>query len=729
MTKINNKSKMAKKQKNRQSNVARNEFTNQVFNFFVDNSQYSFNFRQVAARMGISDKNEKNDVKNALHVLTQQGSLVEMNRGKYKLNPELLTAVQNANTITGIVDMKATGKAYVITPDLTEDVYIAPNNTQHALNGDKVKVHLFPKRSNRKTEGVIVDIVERAKKQFVGIVHVSKRFAFLVPDSQLMKVDIYIPVTSLKGARDGEKAVARIVEWPEQSNNPVGEIIHVLGQPGDNNVEMNSILAEHEFPLQFPKAAEDEARRISADITAEEIKKRQDYREVWTCTIDPEDAKDFDDALSLKKVGENKWEVGVHIADVSHFVIPGSPIDKEAYERGTSIYLVDRTIPMLPEKLSNNVCSLRPDEEKLCYAAIFTVNEKTEILKEQFFKTVIKSNRRYNYEEVQKIIEGAEGDYKDELLTLHKLATNLRNDRFKKGSINFKSQDVRFKLDEKGKPIGVILKEQKEANWLIEEFMLLANKQVAKFIAGNKQNGESKTFVYRVHDEPNPDKIANFSQFLQKLGYRFQTGSRKSITASFNSLFSDIFGKGEENMIETIAIRTMARAEYSTHNIGHYGLAFQFYTHFTSPIRRYPDLMVHRLLTRYLDGKPSADKEEYEEYCVHSSEMERRAQEAERASVKYKQAEYLMDKIGQVFDGKISGVSKWGLFVELEESKSEGLIPMRQLNDDFYYLDDENYRIIGQRWGRTFRLGDLIKVRVKKIDLQKKQIDFDWMKE
>lgn len=720
---------MAKKQKNRQANVARNEFANQVFNFFSDNSQYSFNFRQVAARMGISDKNEKIEVKNALHVLTQQGSLVEMNRGKYKLNPELLRAVQNANTITGIVDMKATGKAYVITPDLSEDVYIAPNNTQHALNGDKVKVHLFPKRSNHKTEGIIVDIVERAKKQFVGIVHVSNRFAFLVPDSQLMKVDIYIPLNSLKGAKNGEKAVARIVEWPEQANNPVGEIIHVLGQPGDNNVEMNSILAEHEFPLEFPKAAEDEARRINAEISADEIKKRLDYRDVWTCTIDPEDAKDFDDALSLKKVGENKWEVGVHIADVSHFVIPGSPIDKEAYERGTSIYLVDRTIPMLPEKLSNNVCSLRPDEEKLCYAAIFTVNEKTEIIKEQFAKTVIKSSRRYNYEEVQKIIEGAEGDYKDELLILHKLATNLRNERFKKGAINFKSQDVRFKLDEKGKPLGVILKEQKEANWLIEEFMLLANKQVARFIASDKQNGEAKAFVYRVHDEPNPDKIANFSQFLQKLGYRFQTGSRKSITASFNSLFNEIFGKGEENMIETIAIRTMARAEYSTHNIGHYGLAFQYYTHFTSPIRRYPDLMVHRLLTRYLDGKPSANKEEFEEYCVHSSEMERRAQEAERASVKYKQAEYLLDKIGQVFDGKISGVSKWGLFVELDESKSEGLIPMRQLNDDYYYHDDENYRIIGQRFGRTFRLGDAIRVKIRKIDLQKKQIDFDWMKE
>jgi ribonuclease R len=625
--------------------------------------------------------------------------------------------------------MKATGKAYIMSPDLPEDVFVEANNTNHALNGDKVKVHLFPKRKNKKQEGVIVEIVERAKKQFVGIVHVSKRFAFLVPDSPLISVDIYIPLNALKGAKHGQKAVALISEWPEKATNPIGEIIHVLGQPGDNNVEMNAILAEFDFPLEFPKAAEAEAKKIKNEVPAAEIARRRDFRNIWTCTIDPVDAKDFDDALSLQKLPDGNWEVGVHIADVSHYVTPGSAIDTEAYERGTSIYLVDRTIPMLPEQLSNLVCSLRPDEEKLCFSAVFKLNEKAEILNEWFGRTVIKSDRRYAYEEVQVIIEGAEGDFKSELMTLHNLSSKLREDRFKKGSIGFKSQEVKFKLDEKGKPIGVMIKEQKEANWLIEDFMLLANRRVAERIATRKnKDGEANTFVYRIHDEPNPEKLVRFSEFLQKLGYGFQTTSRKSITASFNSLFDQILGKGEENMIETIAIRTMARAEYSTHNIGHYGLSFKYYSHFTSPIRRYPDLMVHRLLQWYLDEKPSASQEEYDEKCKHSSDMERKAMEAERASVKYKQAEYLMDRIGEEFDGQISGVSKWGIFVELTESKCEGMVSLRLMNDDFYYLDEENYRIIGQRWGKIYRLGDPIRIKVKKIDLQKKQMDFDLAK-
>ena len=649
-----------------------------------------------------------------------------MNRGKYKLNPKLVTAIAKANTVTGIVDMKATGKAYIISPDLPEDVFIEANNTNHALNGDKVKVHLFPKRRDRKPEGVIVEIVERAKKQFVGIVHVSKRFAFLVPDSPLINVDIYIPLTALKGAKHGQKAVALITEWPEKATNPIGEIIHVLGQPGENNVEMNAILAEFDFPLEFPKAAEAEAKRIKNEVAPEELAKRRDFRDIWTCTIDPVDAKDFDDALSLQKLPDGNWEVGVHIADVSHYVTPGTAIDTEAYERGTSIYLVDRTIPMLPEQLSNLVCSLRPNEEKLCFSAVFKLNAKAEILEEWFGRTVIKSNRRYAYEEVQVMIEGAEGDFKNELMILHTLSSKLREERFKKGSIAFKSQEVKFKLDEKGKPIGVMIKEQKEANYLIEDFMLLANRRVAEKIATRKnKEGEAKTFVYRIHDEPNPEKLIRFSEFLKKLGYEFQTSSRKSITTSFNQLFDKILGKGEENMIETIAIRTMARAEYSTHNIGHYGLSFRYYTHFTSPIRRYPDLMVHRLLQWYLDDKASASLEEYEEKCKHSSDMERKAMEAERASVKYKQAEYLMDRIGEEFDGLISGVSKWGIFVELTESKCEGMVSLRLMNDDFYYLDEENYRIIGQRWGKIYRLGDKIRIKVKKIDLQKKQMDFD----
>ena len=717
---------MTKKNQSPQANIARNAFTNMVFDLFSENSESAFNFRQTAAQLGISDKREKEQIRATLEQLCMQGSLVEMNRGKYKLNPTLALAVAKANTVTGIVDMKPTGKAYVICEGLAEDVLVESNNTNHALNGDKVKVHIFPKRKNRKTEGTIVEIVERAKKQFVGIVHVSKRFAFLVPDSPLIKLDIYIPLNALKGAKHGQKAVALITEWPEKATNPIGEIIHVLGQPGENNVEMNAILAEFDFPLEFPKAAESEAKRIKNEVAASEISKRRDFRNVWTCTIDPVDAKDYDDALSLQKLPDGNWEVGVHIADVSHYVTPGSAIDAEAYDRGTSIYLVDRTIPMLPEQLSNLVCSLRPDEEKLCFSAVFKLNNKAEILNEWFGRTVIKSNRRYAYEEVQVIIEGAEGDYKSELMTLHGLSSKLREERFRKGSIAFKSQEVKFKLDEKGKPIGVMIKEQKEANWLIEDFMLLANRRVAERIATRKnKEGEAKTFVYRIHDEPNPEKLVRFSEFLKKLGYGFQTSSRKSITASFNSLFGQILGKGEENMIENIAIRTMARAEYSTQNIGHYGLSFRYYTHFTSPIRRYPDLMVHRLLQWYLDDKASVSQDEYDEKCKHSSDMERKAMEAERASVKYKQAEYLMDRIGEEFDGLISGVSKWGIFVELVESKCEGMVSLRLLNDDFYYLDEENYRIIGQRWGKIYRLGDPIRIRVKKIDLQKKQMDFD----
>lgn len=720
---------MSRKKQNPQAIIARNEFTNYIFKLFSENPDNSYNFRQTASQLGITDKREKDQVRSVLEQLCTQGSLVEMNRGKYKLDPKLKTAIAKANTITGIVDMKSTGKAYIISPDLPEDVFIESNNTNHALNGDKVKVHLFPKRKNRKPEGVIVEIVERAKKQFVGIVHVSKRFAFLVPDSQLINVDIYIPLTALKGAKHGQKAVALITEWPEKATNPIGEIVHVLGQPGDNNVEMNAILAEFDFPLSFPKAAEAEAKKIKNEVDPEEIARRRDFRNTWTCTIDPVDAKDFDDALSLQKLPDGNWEVGVHIADVSHYVTPGSAIDTEAYERGTSIYLVDRTIPMLPEQLSNLVCSLRPDEEKLCFSAVFKMNNKAEILDEWFGRTVIKSNRRYAYEEVQEMIEGADGDYKDELMILHSLSSKLREERFKKGSIAFKSQEVKFKLDDKGKPIGVMIKEQKEANYLIEDFMLLANRRVAERIATRKnKEGEAKTFVYRVHDEPNPEKLVRFSEFLKKLGYGFQTSSRRSITSSFNSLFEQILGKGEENMIETIAIRTMARAEYTTSNIGHYGLSFRYYTHFTSPIRRYPDLMVHRLLQRYLEDKPSVSRDEYEEKCKHSSDMERRAMEAERASVKYKQAEYLMDRIGEEFDGLISGVSKWGIFVELVESKCEGMVSLRLMNDDFYYLDEENYRIIGQRWGKVYRLGDKIRIKVKKIDLQKKQMDFDLVK-
>ena len=708
-----------------QAQVARNTFVNTVFNVFSSDPYKSLNFRQVAAKLGVSDKVGKTLVKSILGELCHNTSIVEMNRGKFKLNPELIKAISASNTITGKVDMKHAGKAYIITDDLPEDVYIEPNNTFHALNGDIVKVHLFPARKGRKTEGEIIEIIERGRKQFVGVVNVSGKFAFLVSDNASVPVDIYIPLTALHGARNGQKVVARITEWPSDATNPIGEIVHVLGEPGNNDVEMNSILAEFEFPLHFPKEVEKEAEKIQNIVSIEEISKRRDFRDVWTCTIDPLDAKDFDDALSLKKLGADRWEIGVHIADVSHYVEEGSLIDREAYDRGTSIYLVDRTIPMLPEQLSNLVCSLRPDEEKLCISAVFEMDEKGKVYNEWFGRTVIKSNRRYAYEEVQVIIEGAEGDYKDELLTLHHISEKLRQDRFHSGSIAFHSQEVKFDLDANGKPIGTFIKEQKEANYLIEDFMLLANRRVAEKIGKVDPKSKPKTFVYRIHDEPNAEKLANFAEFLHKLGYKLNIGSRKGVVSSFNKLFEDIAGKGEQNMIESIAIRTMSKAIYSTKNIGHYGLAFRFYTHFTSPIRRYPDLMVHRLLLGYMEGKSSVIEQEFETYCIHSTDMERKAVEAERASVKYKQAEYLSDKIGLTFPGLISGVSKFGLYVELTESKCEGMVSMRYMKDDFYYLDDENYRVIGQRYGRQYKLGDTVTISVKSVNLQKKQMDFE----
>lgn len=716
---------MAKKKKASPATPGKNDaFISTVESLFSSNPFKSYNFRQVARQLGVTDKVSKEVVKSLLKKLTAREIIIELNRGKYKYNPDLLNDKILTATVEGVVDMKQTGKAYVAVPGLDEDIFIGAGQTGHALHGDTVRVHLFPMRRGRKVEGQIVEVLKRAKSQFVGTVQITGKFAFLIPDDVSVPVDIFIPGESLNKARHGQKAIARITDWPERSKNPFGEITQVLGTPGDNNVEMNSILASFEFPLQFRPDTLKEAEKIPEIIAESEAARRRDFRNIWTCTIDPADAKDFDDALSLRKLDNGEWEVGVHIADVSHYVRPKTALDKEAFDRGTSIYLVDRTIPMLPEKLSNMVCSLRPHEDKLCFAAVFTMNDKAEISSEWFGKTIINSNRRYNYEEVQQMIEGGEGDFKSELLILNQLATHLREERFKKGSIAFHTQEVKFILDANGKPLDTYIKEQKESNMLIEDFMLLANRRVAEKIGKKRGNVNPKTFVYRVHDEPNPEKLQKFSEFLIKLGYKLNTGSRKGVANSFNTLFEQIAGKGEKTMIETIAIRTMSKAEYSTVNVGHYGLAFTHYTHFTSPIRRYPDLMVHRLLEWYLEGKESVNKDEYEEYCVHSSEMERKAAEAERASIKYKQAEYLQDKIGQSFTGLISGVSKYGIFVELDGSKCEGMISLKYMDDDFYYLDDENYRVIGQHHGREFKLGAPVKIRVKRVDLQRKQMDF-----
>jgi len=696
-----------------------------IYGVFMANPYKAYNFKQLSHVLKIHDKTTRELVRDGLEQLAANLDVVALKRGKYQLNPSRAAALAKKNVITGIVDMKQTGKAYILTKELSEDVYIAPNNTNHALNGDEVKVQLLPKRKGKKTEGRIIEIIKRVKKQFVGIIKASPKYAFLIPDDTSTPVDIFIPLSGLKGAKDGQKAVAVITEWPEHSNNPFGEVIEVLGTPGDHEVEMSSILVSCDFPLSFPPEVLKEADRIAEAIPEHEIRKRRDFRGVFTCTIDPEDAKDFDDALSLKKLPDGNWEVGVHIADVSYYIKPGSEIDKEAFRRATSVYLVDRTFPMLPEKLSNMVCSLRPDEDKLCFSAVFTLNDKGEVMDSWFGRTVIRSARRFNYEEAQEIIETGKGDHHDAILTLNRLAGILRKERYRKGAINFNSAEVKFRLDEQYKPVGIYIKKQMDSNRLIEDFMLLANRRVAELVGKRRKEAAARTFVYRIHDTPDPEKLRTFAEFVGKLGYKIKLDTRAGISKSLNRLFDDIEGKAEENMIENIAVRTMAKAIYSIHNIGHYGLAFPYYTHFTSPIRRYPDLMVHRLLEDHLAGRPSADAEETEYKCQHSSDMERKAQDAERASVKFKQAEFLMDKIGNEFDGVISGVSKWGLYVELDETKCEGLVSIRYFDDDYYYLDDENYCITGQRYGKEYRLGDRLRIRVKGVDLSRKQLDFE----
>jgi len=716
------------RKKHKKTQRPKSALAGMILSIFSDNPFRSYNYKQLSKQLGIRDQSSKDLVFNILEELKLAGELIEEKPGKYKLNAASQTEIANIKKyITGTVDLKKTGKAYITPDDGGEDIFIAANNVHHALHGDLVKVFIFPRRKGHKKEGQIVEILERKKNNFVGILELSKNFGFVLPDSDNMPYDIFIPKSQVKNTANGMKVIAKVTEWPEHSNNPFGEIVEVLGKPGDNDVEMQSILAEYNFPLSFPKNVEKEAENIDIHISQTEIKKRKDFRNTWTITIDPFDAKDFDDALSLRKLKDGLWEVGVHIADVSHYVQPKSIIDKEAYNRATSIYLVDRVIPMLPEVLSNNVCSLRPNEDKLTFSAVFKMNDRAEILEQWFGKTIINSDRRFNYGEVQQIIETEEGEFSKDILQLHLLASILRKERFANGSINFNSEEIKFRLDENGKPIETFVKEQKESNHLIEEFMLLANKKVAELIGKPKDGKTPKTFVYRIHDEPNPEKLNTFVQFLNKLGFRLSVGSHKQLASSYNELFTKIKGRGEEHMIESIAIRTMAKAIYSTENIGHYGLAFQYYTHFTSPIRRYPDLMVHRLLELYLKGGSSVKKDPLEDKCQHSSDMEKLAAEAERASIKYKQIEYMTDKVGQVLDGSISGVSKWGIFVEIDESKSEGLIRFNELKDDYYYLDEDNYRIIGKSHGNVYRLGDKVSVLVKKVDLGNRQMDLQLM--
>jgi len=707
-----------------------NPLEKNILKEFANSPFKSFNYKQIANRLGIKDHGGRMQVLNLMISMVEHHILTEAKKGKFQISPKYIKTSSAKNTKTsGVVEMMSTGKAYVINDQGGDDIFIAPNNTKDALNGDKVKVFIFPKRKGKKLEGQIVEILQRAKTKFVGTVEVSKNYAFVVPDDTKIPVDFFIAKEHLNQAKNNQKVIVEFLEWPEHARNPFGKIVQVLGNPGDHKVEIESIVFDYNFESEFPAEVEAEAAKIKNEVDPKEIKKRRDLRDTFTITIDPFDAKDFDDAISLKKLDNNLWEVGVHIADVSHFVRPGSAIEAEAYKRATSIYLVDRVIPMLPEKLSNMVCSLRPHEEKLAFSAIFKMNEEGIVKDEWFGRTVIKSDHRYSYEEAQEIIEGKEGPYKEKILKFNELATQLRNERFKKGSIRFHSVEVKFKLDEESNPIGVYIKEQKDAHRLIEDFMLLANRKVAEFIGKTKDKQKAKTFVYRVHDEPDPEKLNTFAQFVSKLGYHLKLHNRTDVVNSYNQLFKDIEGKGEKNMIETIAIRTMSKAYYSTQNIGHYGLSFPYYSHFTSPIRRYPDLMAHRLLDHYLHNGNSVSAVEYEEKCKHSSEMERNAIDAERASIKYMQAVFMLDKVGQEFDGLISGVSKWGVFVELLDSKVEGMIRMSDMQDDFYFLDEENYQVRGQRFGKEYKLGDAVRIKVKNISVQKKQLDFVFVQE
>ena len=704
-----------------------------VLDVFREHPYKSYNYKQVIKKLNqlpfadeaepllmlFSEDQLRLTMMSLLESMASAEELEETDRGKYRIWPV-------SHFVEGIIDVTSNGSAYVMNEEFEDDIFIDRNYTLNALNGDKVKVNLFARRPGKRPEGEVVEVLERARTEFAGTVQVSGKFAFLASDSARSGVDIFIPLQSLNGATNGDKAVARITEWNADAKNPMGEIVRVLGKPGEHKAEMDAILVEYGFPLEFPADVEKEAEEIPYRIPRKEISKRRDFRKVPTFTIDPVDAKDFDDALSVQTLPSGNLEVGIHIADVSYYVEPDTALDEEAFDRATSVYLVDRVIPMLPEKLSNMVCSLRPGEDKLCFSAVFELDENGTVLNEWFGRTIIHSQRRFTYEEAQEVIETGKGDLHELILPLHHLAQLMRKRRFANGAITFDRVEVKFRLDEKAHPVDVYLKENKDSNKLIEEFMLLANRRVAEYVGKqlSKQEGKEYPFVYRIHDSPVPDKLEGFALFASRFGYKINTKSEKETAASINKLMKDIRGKREENVLEQLAIRSMSKAIYTTDNIGHYGLAFDFYTHFTSPIRRYPDVMVHRLLDHYLKGGKPAIADEIEDGCRHSTEREIRASEAERASVKFKQVQYLLDRKDEIFNGMISGVTEWGLYVEIADSKCEGLLRIRDLKDDFYELDEEQYCLIGHRSKKIYRLGDSLQVKLKSADLVKKQIDF-----
>ncbi|PCH98758.1 MAG: ribonuclease R [Bacteroidetes bacterium] len=709
---------------NKKTGNPKNISLSQILRVFNKYPKKSFNYKQLAKQLGVSNLGQRSGLESVLNQMVNKKLLIKPKPGKFQIaNPKKSSFTESSSI--GVIDMIASGAGYVKFENSDTDVYVPKDKTFHALHGDTVAIHLTHS-GNRKPEGRVIKIIKRGNTRYTGILSVSKDFAFLATDSPRMTTDIFIPLNKLNGAKSGHKALVNIETWPEDAKNPTGKVVEIFGMAGDNDAEINAILHGHELPSSFPKNVEAVAAEIDTSIKESEIAKRRDFRKIITFTIDPDDAKDFDDALSIRKIQNGLFEIGVHIADVSHYVVPGSKIDEEAYSRATSIYLVDRVIPMLPEVLSNQVCSLRPNEEKLCFAAVFEMNENAEIKSEWFGKTIISSDRRFTYDEAQERIDNGTGEFNEEVKTLNRLAVKLRKRRFESGSIEFDKVEVKFQLDEAGNPISVIPKVQKASNKLIEEFMLLANKRVAELIGKPANQKKIRPFVYRVHDSPDIDKLKAFQAFIKQFGYEMKLGSREMITASLNAVLKAVKGKPEANLIETLAIRTMAKAVYTTKNIGHYGLSFGHYSHFTSPIRRYPDLIVHRLLEVYLANN-SPDNSMIlglEDDCKHCSEQERKAEAAERDSIKYKQVQYLQDRVGHEFTGVISGVTTFGFFVELIENKCEGLVRISSLDDDHYTFDKDNFCLRGRRYKDSYNLGDRVNVIIKSADVIKKQLDF-----
>lgn len=725
------------KEKKKNKRLTKNQLTEMLQDLFMRNADKTLSFKQIFKDLRLVTHPAKMLAVEIMEDMAWDDFLSKVSDNSYKLN--MKGQVQEGRFIR-----KSNGKNSFEPDDGGKPVFVAERNSKSALTGDRVRVTFMARRRNHIKEAMVTEILERARDSFVGKLKVERDFAFLVPDGNVFANNIIISKNKLKGGKTGEKAVVKVTKWPDEDNkNIIGEIVDILGEQGDNDVEMNAILAQYGLPYKYPKRVEEAADKITGEITEQDYNEREDFREVTTFTIDPRDAKDFDDALSIRKLGDKLWEVGVHIADVSHYVTEGSIIDKEAQKRATSVYLVDRTIPMLPEHLCNFVCSLRPDEEKLTYSAVFDLDDNAEIKSWRLVHTVIKSNRRFAYEEVQQILEdngvidgtgqpappagpeGYKGEYAEELVTLDMLAKKLREARFKNGAVKFDREEMRFEIDETGKPVRCYFKKSKDANKLIEEFMLLANRSVAESIGKVKKGQKAKTLPYRIHDAPDPTKLETLREFIVKFGYRLKTaGTKGEISRSLNKLMDDCNGKREQNLIESVALRAMMKAKYSVHNIGHYGLAFEYYTHFTSPIRRYPDTMVHRLLTRYQNGGRSANKEYYEELCEHSSDMEIIAQNAERDSIKYKMVEYMADKIGNKYDAHISGITSYGIYCEIDENHCEGMVPMHDLDDDYYDFDERNYCLVGRRHHHKYQLGDPIKIIVAKANIEKKQLDF-----